>query len=258
MSLMTETKFAPGLPCWADISPTDMDAARAFYAAVLGWDIPPGNEGFGGYTTASVGDAGAAGFMPSDGSAPTAWTLYFASADADETSAAIVDNGGTVLVPTMQVGDFGSMVIAADPCGAVFGVWQADTMIGFEVVGAPGGFAWCDLRSSDPDAARDFYAAVFGYSYTPMEMAGPAYATFALGADGAPAGGIGDMMGAPDGVPSHWLVYFAVDDAGEAAAQAGELGGAVLTEPFDSPFGRMAPMTDPFGATFWTVQLPAE
>ncbi len=69
---------------------------------------------------------------------------------------------------------------------------------------------------------------------------------------------MGDMMGAPDGVASHWLVYFAVANADAAATAAQALGGTSLAEPFDTPFGRMAPLQDPFGATFWTVQLPAE
>ena len=249
------TNFAAGSPCWADISPTDMDAARTFYSAVLGWQVPPGTEAFGGYTTAAIGDRGVAGLMPNDGSIPTAWTLYFASDDADATSEAIVANGGVVMVPAMDVGDFGRMVVAADPCGAVFGVWQADSMVGFEVVGEPGGFAWCDLRSTVPDSARDFYSAVFGFAYTAMEMAGPTYATFALGDDGPPMGGIGDMMG-NEGIPSHWLVYFAVSDSDASAEAARNNGGTVLADPFDTPFGRMAPMTDPFGAPFWTVQLP--
>ena len=251
------TPFAPGAPCWADLSHTDMDAARAFYSAVLGWDIPPGAEAFGGYTTASVGTDGVAGLMPNDGTTPTAWTLYFASTDADATSSAITANGGMVLVPPMQVGDFGRMVIAADPSGAVFGVWEADTMIGFEVVGAPGGWAWCDLRSTDPAAAQDFYAAVFAYDYEPMEMAGPDYRTFALAAGEPPLGGMGSMMGAPDGTPSHWLLYFAVADVDAAVAAVTANGGQSLAEPFDTPFGRMGPIMDPFGAPLWLVQLPA-
>lgn len=248
------TSFAPGAPCWADIAPTDMDAARAFYSAVIGWDIPPGNEAFGGYTTASVGDQGVAGLMPNDGSTPTFWTLYFASADADATSARILDAGGSILVPAMDVGDFGRMVIAADPTGAVFGVWQADTMIGFEIVGEPGGWAWCDLRSSDPDSARAFYAEVFDFTYQPMDMAGPDYTTFWLGDE--TIGGIGGMMGAPDGTPSHWLLYFAVSDADAAVAAATANGGQSLAPAFDTPFGRMGPILDPFGAPLWLVQLP--
>jgi predicted enzyme related to lactoylglutathione lyase len=65
------------------------------------------------------------------------------------------------------------------------------------------------------------------------------------------------MMGAPDEVPSHWLAYFAVADADAAVAAATKLGGKSLAEPFDSPFGRMGPLQDPFGAPFWVVQLPA-
>lgn len=252
---MTETNFAPGMPCWADLSVPDIDLARTFYTAVAGWDVPPGNPEFGGYTIAAVGGQAVAGIGPLMGDAITAWTLYFASQDADATEAAIVAAGGTVLHSAGDVGDFGRMLIAADPSGAVFGVWQAGQMDGFGAPGTTGSFAWCDLRSSDPDAARAFYASVFGFAYTPLEMAGPAYATFSLGDDAPPMGGMGDMMG-NDGIPSHWLVYFAVADADASAASARELGGTVMADPFDTPFGRMVPMADPAGAGFWAVQLP--
>jgi predicted enzyme related to lactoylglutathione lyase len=154
---------------------------------------------------------------------------HFASRDADATQAAIVEAGGSVLFPAGDVGAMGRMLIAADPSGAVFGVWQAGQMDGFGAPGTTGSFAWCDLRSTDPDAARDFYAAVFGFTYTPLEMAGPAYATFSLGGDGPPMGGMGDMMGS-EGIPSHWLVYLAVADADGSAAAARDLGGAVLAD----------------------------
>lgn len=248
------TPFATGHPCWADISVTDMDAARTFYSAVLGWHIPPGAAEFGGYATATVADQGVAGFMPNDGSMPTAWTLYFASDDADATVQAISDAGGIVLAPPMDVGDFGRMAIAADPSGAVFGVWQADTMLGFDLTAAPGGWTWCDLRSTDAAAAQAFYAAVFDYRLEPMEMAGPDYRTFGTG--GAPLGGMGGMMGAPDGTPSHWLLYFAVADVDDAVMQVIAHGGQSLADPFDTPFGRMGPILDPFGAPLWLVQLP--
>jgi predicted enzyme related to lactoylglutathione lyase len=253
---MTESNFAPGMPCWADLSVPDLDQAREFYTAVTGWDVPPGNPEFGGYTIAAVDSNAVAGIGPMMGdSSVSAWTLYFASRDADATQAAIAESGGTVLMPAGDVGSFGRMLIAADPAGAVFGVWQAAEMDGFGEPGTTGSFAWCDLRSTDPDAARDFYAAVFGFAYTPMEMAGPAYATFSLGDDGPPMGGMGDMMG-HDNVPPHWLVYFAVADADASAASARELGGTAMAEPFDTPFGRMIPMADPAGAVFWGVQLP--
>jgi predicted enzyme related to lactoylglutathione lyase len=255
MSLMTHVAFPPGTPCWTDVSVPDLDQARTFYAAVAGWEVPPGNPEFGGYTIAAVDGKAVAGLGPMMGEAVTAWTLYFASPDADATQAAIIAAGGTVLMSADDVGPMGRMLIAADPSGAVFGVWQAGQMDGFDAPGTTGSFAWCDLRSTDPDAARAFYAAVFGFSYAPLDMAGPAYSTFSLGGDAPPAGGTGDMMG-NDGIPSHWLVYFAVADADATAAAARELGGTVMAEPFDTPFGRMVPMTDPAGAAFWAVQLP--
>jgi predicted enzyme related to lactoylglutathione lyase len=253
---MTETNFAPGMPCWADISVPDLEEARTFYSAVAGWDVPPGNPEFGGYTIAAFAGKAVAGIGPIMGDSVPAWTLYFASSDADAAQAAIVAAGGTVLMPAGDVGGFGRMLIAADPVGAVFGVWQAGEMDGFGEPGTTGSFAWCDLRSTDPDAARAFYASVFGFTYTPMDMAGPAYATFSLGDDAPPMGGAGDMMG-DHNLPPHWLVYFAVADADASAASAREFGGTVMAEPFDTPFGRMVPMADPAGARFWGVQLPA-
>ena len=248
-------RFPAGTPCWVDINVPDLDVARTFYSSVLGWTIPPGDEQFGGYTQAHVDGSVTAGLGPIMGEWPTAWTLYFATDDADATLAAAEANGGTVLLPADDVGDFGRMAIVAEPSGAVFGVWQGHAMLGFDAPGEPGSLAWTDLRSADPDRSRDFYAAVFGYDYQPLEMAGPDYATFSL-PGGPPLGGMGGMMGAPDGVPPHWLVYFAVDDADASAAAATRLGGTSLAPPFDTEFGRMGPLADPFGAPFWTVQLP--
>jgi len=254
---MTETRFQPGMPCWMDISVPDIDAARDFYSALVGWEIPPGNPEFGGYTIAASNGEAVAGIGPMMGSPVTAWTLYFASDDADATQEAIVAAGGTILFPAGDVGEFGRMLIAADPTGAVFGVWQAGQMDGFDAPGTTGSFAWCDLRSTDPEAARAFYTEVFGFTYTALEMAGPSYGTFSLGTDSPPMGGMGDMMG-NEGIPPHWLVYFAAADADTAANVARAQGGTVFADPFDTPFGRMVPMADRFGAPFWIVQLPAE
>ena len=64
-------------------------------------------------------------------------------------------------------------------------------------------------------------------------------------------------MDEPDGRSSHWLVSFATPDADAAAAAAQGAGGAVTTAPFDTPFGRVAGLTDPSGAAFRVVQAPS-
>jgi predicted enzyme related to lactoylglutathione lyase len=238
----------------------DVDAATAFYSAVLGWSFTKPDEQFGGYVIASVGEAAAAGIGPQQGpDQPAAWTLYFASDDADATAAAVTQAGGQILLPPGYVGPLGRMSIAADPSGAVFGVWQPGTHIGAGITGEPGGMAWQDLRSTDPDTARAFYSAVFGFETRGLEAAGPDYTTFHRPGEEAPLGGMGGMMGAPEGTPSHWLVYFAVPDVDAAVSAATSAGGRSLAPPFDTTYGRMAPLTDPAGAVFWLVELaPAQ
>jgi uncharacterized protein len=66
-------------------------------------------------------------------------------------------------------------------------------------------------------------------------------ATLAGFADGRPflAGG-----------PSAWAIYWEVDDVGAAAGTVVELGGALTEPPTDTPWGRIAAVTDPMGAHF--------
>lgn len=193
------------------------------------------------------------GHRPQQQGSPNAWTLYFASDDADATAAAITDHGGTVLVPPGDVGPLGRMLIATDPTGASFGVWEAGTHIGAGVVNEPGGVTWEDLRSPSPGAARAFYVAVFGHRTEALPDAGPDYTTFALAGEEAPLGGMGGMMGS-EGQPAHWLVYFGVPDATAAVTAAERAGGSVAMRDFDSPYGRMAGLADPAGAAFMVIQ----
>lgn len=253
MSIRT-SPWPAGVPCWADLTVPDVAAARAFYGAVLGWSFADTGEESGGYAIAQARGAAAAGIGPQQENGPAAWTLYLASDDVDKTAAAITEHGGTLLAPPGDVGSLGRMCIAADPSGAVFGVWQGGTHIGAGICNEPGGLAWEDLRSADPEAAREFYSTVFGYTTAPLPDAGPDYRLFLRPGDAAPLGGMGGMMGSPEGTPSHWQVYFGVADVDAAVAAARAHGGAVAAEPFDTPYGRMAALTDPAGALFWLTR----
>jgi predicted enzyme related to lactoylglutathione lyase len=247
------SRWPAGVPCWADLSAPDLEAAKRFYGTVLGWTFEQFGEEFGGYALAQARGAAAAGIGPQQPGAPVAWTMYIASDDADATAAQVTANGGTIIVEPGDVGPLGRMFIAADPSGAMFGVWDAKLQNGAGIVNEPGGLTWEDLRSTDPEAAIAFYSAVFGYVTSPLEMAGPDYALFQLPDEQAPLGGMGGMMG-HEGVPSHWLVYFGVADAVAAAAAVRAEGGEVLADPFETPFGWMAAFRDPGGAVFWIVQ----
>jgi predicted enzyme related to lactoylglutathione lyase len=248
------SRFAPGMPCWADIGVRDHAAAAIFYSNVIGWTIADPDPSMGNYSLATIDGAALAGFGEASDPPPARWTLSLASDDVAATAEAIRAAGGTIIVEPFDMGDLGELCIADDVAGARFAVWQGGADNGFAFVGEPGALAWVDLRSTDPKASQDFYQAVFGYQYTPLEMAGPDYVTFAL-ADGQPIGGMGGMMG-QEGMTSHWLVYFAVEDVAASMASVAAHGGTVVTEPFETPYGTMGPVQGPEGEPFWLVQLP--
>ncbi|MGF1647695.1 MAG: VOC family protein [Kineosporiaceae bacterium] len=250
-----DTAWPAGTPCWTDLAAPDVGAARAFYGAVLGWTFTETGEEHGGYVMAEVDGSSVAGIGPQQDGSPTAWTLYLASDDLDATAEAVTAAGGAVVAPAFDVGDMGRMIVATDPSGAAFGVWQAVRHVGAERVNEPGALTWEDLRSTDPEAARAFYARVFGFRAEDVEGAPDDYRMFALpGGEGL--GGIGGMMG-QDGLPSHWLVYFGVSDVDSAVTVAESHGGRTLAPAMDHPYGRMAALSDPAGAVFWLVGVPA-
>jgi predicted enzyme related to lactoylglutathione lyase len=248
------SRWPAGVPCWTDLTVPDVATAAAFYAAVLGWTSTDTGEEYGGYRIATVGGGAVAGIGPQMGGEPAAWTLYLASDDVDKTAAAVPEHGGTLLLPPGDVGPMGRMAIAADPAGAVFGIWQAGQHIGAGVVNEPGALTWEDLRSTDPAAAQTFYRALFGYRLDPVPMAPPDYGTFALPDEQAPLGGMGGMMGAPEGTPSHWVVYFSVTSTDATVEAVRAHGGRVVMPAVDSPFGRLAGVADPDGAVFCVIE----
>ncbi len=243
-----------GVPCWADLSAPDVAAAAEFYRAVLGWTTTEPDEEHGGYVLAQVDGHAAAGLGPAQPEQASAWTLYFSTDDADASAAAASQAGGTVVAGPFDVGPLGRMAVVVDPSGAPFGLWQAGVHIGAAHVNAPGGLVWEDLRSTDPRAARDFYGALLGLRFDAVEMAPEDYTTFASADEPFPLGGLGGLMGGSE--PSHWLVYFGVEDADRACDAVRTTGGSVLSEPFDTPYGRMALVLDPAGARFVVLQQP--
>ena len=69
--------------------------------------------------------------------------------------------------------------------------------------------------------------------------------------DGKPHAGIFDLTLLPglEGVPAHWLSYFAVDDIDAVTAASAAAGGEVIREPWDIPnTDRVAILQDPTGA----------
>jgi uncharacterized protein len=115
--------------------------------------------------------------------------------------------------------------------------------------------SWVDLMTSDPEGARRFYGELLGWEF---EIGGPETGHYTMcRLRGKNVAGIGGDP-APDGMPTVWTTYLAIDDLDAAVKRITDNGGAIMMEPLDvMDQGRMAVATDPTGAAFglWQAGL---
>ncbi|MCX4558767.1 VOC family protein [Streptomyces phaeochromogenes] len=255
MSLVT-TIQPDGTPTWIDLRVPDLERALEFYNALFGWEYAPdtAKTGLGtvcllrGRPVAAIAQA-----APTDTSTNPDWTMYFATADCDGTAKRIADAGGSVLTAPTDIGEDGRAALAEDPVGARFGLWEARAHVGCEVVNEPDSLVRNDLVTPDPEPARAFYTTVFGYSLDGNKTLPDLDFTFLRRPDGHEIGGIFGFPGAPR---SAWATTFEVADTDAVVGRAVAAGGIADT-PEDSPYGRIATLTDPFGAEFSVITRPA-
>ncbi len=254
------TSYTPGIPCWVELSGTpDIDASEGFYRELFGWEMPeqPNSVQLGGYRRAKLNGRDVAGVSPRmQPGQPVVWATYVSVADAEATVAKVAEAGGEKVTDPIDVMGMGTMCVFTDPTGAVFGVWQPGTFAGAELVNEPGAFAWNELGTRDPEAAKAFYSAAFGWGTKDHDMGEMGtYTEWLSGEDSI--GGMMDVSGRlPDEIPAHWLVYFAVENTDAAVETVKSAGGAVSFGPIDVPAGRFAIVTDPHGAAFAVIQQP--
>lgn len=110
-----------------------------------------------------------------------------------------------------------------------------------------GAFSWNELSTTDPNAARQFYGALLGWTFTEKEMGGGAYTV--ASANGEQVAGIMSMPPTAQGMPPFWGSYVTVDDVDASAKRATELGGKLLVPHMDvEGVGRFCVIQDPQGA----------
>jgi uncharacterized protein len=239
-----------------DLFTSDRDKSKAFYSALFGWDAEEAGPEFGNYITFSIDGRRVAGGMGKgeQDEIPDTWSVYLHTDDAERTAADVALHGGSIVVPPMAVGDLGVMAVFIDPSGAAIGTWQPGTHTGYEIHGEPGHPAWFELYTRDFQAAVAFYRDVFGWEVHSMGDTDEfRYSTLGDG----PSAAAGVMDGSaflPEGAPSHWAVYFTSADVDASVAKVVELGGVVLEQPMDTPYGRLAMVTDVTGAMFRIMQ----
>jgi uncharacterized protein len=240
-----------GAPVWVDLASSDPATSRAFYARLFGWTIEVNPDPqYGGYAIARIDGRDVAGIGPSQApGAPTAWSLYIGTGDADGLAEKIRAAGGTVVAPPFAVGDQGRMAVFQDPTGAFISAWEPAAMVGFST-GGPGTFRWAELSARGMERAIPFYGAAFGWAADEHPMPeGPPYVRFRHG-ESEVAGGMEMSPMVPAEVPSYWMVYFGVDDLDASYRTALDAGAREMMGPTDFPGGRFAILGDPQGAVF--------
>lgn len=254
--VLHDTPWPAGTPCWVDLSTDDLAKAKTFYGTLFGWATQDGPPEIGGYVMCEIKGKPVAGLAPKmgDPEAPTAWTTYLASDDADATAAKVAAAGGQVISEPFDILDVGRMGIAVDPGGAMFGIWQSRAHTGMHLANEAGAVCWNENMSRDFAGNKVFYHSVFGYDYDDMSSEDFSYATFKTTEN--PLGGIGDLgTMAPPETPAHWMTYFTVADTDDAVSTITKLGGSVMRPAWDSPYGRMAIVSDDQGAVFALMGL---
>ena len=249
-----------GEPIWLELNTTDMTKARAFYTGLFGWAFEDSGPDYGHYQMVQAGTHYIAGGMAIDHERTPEladnWTIYLASSDVAATTAAAEEAGASVIMPPMQVGGAGTMAFVIDPTGATVGIWQGDGTpgigtLGTDDFGSAGTPCWFELMTND-------YAAAFDWDVQPMGPQGGEWQYSTMGAGDAAKAGICDAGSfVPAGANSYWRTYFAVADTDAALDRLTSLGGRLLDGPADTPFGRIATVTDDQGAMFQLLQPPA-
>jgi predicted enzyme related to lactoylglutathione lyase len=239
---------------WYELMTTDMAAAKAFYAEVVGWGAQEASTPDLAYTLLTAGKAPVGGLMelPADarkmGATPR-WMGYVGVDDVDASADRIKRLGGAVYVPPTDT-NIGRISVVADPQSATLALVKglkprrrqpAD-------LGKSGSVGWHELLAADWNKAFAFYGELFGWQKAYADVA-PTETYQMFSAGGETIGGMFTKRPL-DPIP-FWLFYFNIGDIDAAAERVKAGGGRIYEGPLELPSGTwIARCSDPQGAAF--------
>ena len=240
----TSTRPATELPGHGDVSYAslwlpDVDAAAAFYGAVLGWRLAPTSAPQGRQVEGVLPPLGLWG-----GQEHRTTLLCFAVDDVASAVGRVRAAGGEAGEPRQEHG--GWLADCADDQGMAFSLSEAAGPAPTAPAPAPrhGELAYLTLGVADTARAQAFFSAVLGWRFTPGRMA-----------DGWNVEGTHPMAGMHGGAERPVVVpMFAVDDVESAVARVRAAGGTA-TDPERMPYGITSDCTDDQAFPFYLGQL---
>jgi predicted enzyme related to lactoylglutathione lyase len=238
---------------WYELITTDVAAAKAFYAGVVGWGVRDASTPDLAYTFFTAGKTSVGGLMdlPEEarkmGATPR-WMGYVGVDDVDVTADRIKRLGGAVYVPPTN-SNIGRISVVADPQTATLALVKGlkpGRKQPAELV-KPGHVGWHELLAADRETAFAFYSELFGWQKADGEIGRTdAYQLFSAGGQT-----IGAMLTKDLAEPDpFWLHYFNIDDIDAAAERVKAGGGRIFEGPMEVPGGWIVRCTDPQGAVF--------
>ena len=240
---------------WYELLTNDVDAAKTFYANVVGWGTEDVSMPGMTYILLTVAGASVAGLggLPEEagkmGLTPR-WIGYVGVDDVDATAKRLEQIGGKVHVPPQNIGDISRFAVVADPQMARLALlqWLKPRR---EMAAAPraaGRIGWHELFVADCEKALAFYGELFRWQKG-IAAAGVMGTYQLFSAAGKTIGGI---LTKPPSIPAPaWLHYFNVGDVDAAIDRVKSGGGQILNGPTEAPDGSwVVQCTDPQGALF--------
>lgn len=115
--------------CWNELGTKNIEACKSFYSELLGWkfkknspmDCPGGGEMI--YNEISVDGQKQFGGMfqmgEEFGDIPSHWMAYVAVDNVDAAAEKVVELGGSIRVPPMDIPNTGRFCVINDPSGAI-------------------------------------------------------------------------------------------------------------------------------------------
>ena len=123
--------MAHGNFIWNELMTRDVEKAKAFYTATVGWSFKEMPMPNGSYWIAEMDGKAVGGMMDMNCAdmegIPPHWGSYLDVDDVDARTAAIEAKGGKIIRPPFDIPDVGRVAVVADPTGAVI-CWMTPKM----------------------------------------------------------------------------------------------------------------------------------